>query len=176
MAGFDLQGETEQSLVEALQQGRKEMMDLLFDAYAPVMLGVIIRIIPDKELAEEVLYETFIAIWTRIGVYDASQNRFLTWGLAIARGLALEAVRCGRVARLTEQNGQNGKVIGKVTENKTGVDLFAGLELQVKTVLELIYLKGRTCNEVASELGITTETIKASLKKAFVQLKAGKSV
>ncbi|GAB3812093.1 hypothetical protein GCM10028895_02800 [Pontibacter rugosus] len=76
MSGINLQGETEQSLVEALKQGKQEVLGLLYDAYAPVMMGVILRIVPDREVAEEVLQETFLAIWSRIEVYDASKKDF----------------------------------------------------------------------------------------------------
>ncbi|RIJ34300.1 RNA polymerase sigma factor [Pontibacter oryzae] len=177
MSGINLRGETEQSLVEALQQGKQEVLGLLYDAYAPVMMGVITRIVDDEHLAEEVLQETFVAIWSRIGIYDCTRNRFLTWGLAIARGIALEAVKKAK---------QAPHIIKTETENlKVGADgkgyyLFlkqplCNLEPEERTILELIYLKGYTCPEAAAKLGITETDLRTSLKKAFIQLKAEKS-
>lgn len=181
MFEIDLQGETEQSLVAALQEGRQEMMSLLYDAYAPVMMGVISRIVPDKEAAEEVLQETFVAIWSRIGIYDASNNRFLSWGLAIARGMALEALKNGKCAAVAKQQGMinfagTARPASKHSEAKGQADkLFCHLAPQEKAILELIYLKGHSCTEAAAALGIAEETVRTGLKKAFVHIKKEKS-
>jgi RNA polymerase sigma-70 factor (ECF subfamily) len=182
MSGIDFQGETEQSLVAALRQGRQEMLGKLYDAYAPVMMGVIARIVQDDEVAEEVLKETFVAIWSRIGIYDASKDRLLTWGLAIARGIALEAIKTGRYAttadatnKPAETNSQPNKPVTLQNReiDKQEVCALAPLE---KTVLELLYLKGRSCAETAGELNMTVEEVSVVLKKAFTHLKAEKSV
>lgn len=169
MSGIDLQGETEQSLVAALQQGKQEMLSILYDAYAPVMMGVITRIVPDKEQAEEVLQETFVAIWSRIDVYDSSKGRFLIWGLAIARGIALEAVKNGKY----KQPGPAYNAAQQ--EREQMLKPLCDLEPQERAILELIYLKGCSCAEVATELNITQETLKTTLKKAFIHLKSEKS-
>ena len=180
MSGINLQGETEQSLVAALQQGRQEVLGLLYDAYAPVMMGVISRIVPDQEMAEQVLQETFIAIWSRIEVYDPSRNRLLIWGLAIARGIALEAVKNDRYSAVARQQrsinfaGAENKDKVDSQKRKQENEQLCHLEPQEKEILELVYLKGRSCTEAAAELGITEEKMRAVIKKAFVHLKAGK--
>lgn len=181
MYEINLKGETEQSLVTAMKQGRQEVLGLLYDAYAPVMMGVISRIVPDQEVAEQVLQETFVAIWSRIEVYDASRNRLLVWGLAIARGIALEAAKNDRYAAVAQQQKSRNFVGAENKENevrqqrKQENEPLCYLEPQEKEILELVYLKGRSCTEAAAELGITEEKMIIVIKKAFVHLKAGKS-
>ncbi|MFD2247531.1 RNA polymerase sigma factor [Pontibacter ruber] len=178
MSGIDFQGETEQSLVAALRQGRQEMLGKLYDAYAPLLLGVISRIVPDTEVAEQVLQETFVAIWTRIGVYDASKERLLTWGLAIARGIALEAVKTGRysssVNPANETNLQQNKIL-PLQQGHVSKENLCSLAPLEKRALELLYLKGRTYAEAAGELSMTEAALKEVLKSAFTHLKADKS-
>jgi RNA polymerase sigma-70 factor (ECF subfamily) len=182
MSGINFQGETEQSLVAALRQGRQEMLGKLYDAYAPVMMGVISRIVQDNEVAEEVLKETFVAIWSRIGVYDASKDRLLTWGLAIARGIALEAVKTSRYTNTVhhtnnsaETNSQPNKLVTLRNGGIAKQDI-CNLSPLEKKLLELLYLKGRSCAETAGELNMTVAEVSVVLKKAFTQLKAEKSV
>lgn len=178
MSGIDLRGETEQSLVAALKQGRQEMLGKLYDAYAPVMMGVISRIVPDAEVAEQVLQETFVAIWTRIGVYDASKERLLTWGLAIARGIALEAVKTNRYTTTAKYKNETAPLPNKhvpLQQGQISVENVCSLAPLEKKALELLYLKGRTCAETAGELNITETALKEVLKSAFTQLKAEKS-
>ncbi|MCX2740909.1 RNA polymerase sigma factor [Pontibacter anaerobius] len=182
MSGIDLQGETEKSLVTALRQGRQEMLGKLYDAYAPVMMGVISRIVRDPEVAEEALKETFVAIWTRIGMYDSSKERLLTWGLAIARGIALQAIKTDKYKAIVEAHTEGVKngypknkpaTLPDTEIKKQDLCTLAPLE---KTILESLYLKGRTCAETAGELNMSVEEVREILKKAFVHLKAEKSV
>ena len=177
MSGIDFEGETEQSLVAALREGRQEMLGKLYDAYAQVMMGIISRIVHDTELAEQVLQETFVAIWSRIGVYDASKERLLTWGLSIARGIALEAVKSQRYpttsdslinpSTLSQQNKKVNLHNGQVKKQ----DLCT-LAPKDRMALELLYLKGYTCEEAAGKLDMTVEELKTVLKRAFKHLKA----
>ena len=182
MSEVNLQGESEESIVAALRQGRQQVLGKLYDSYAPIMMGTITRIVQDQEIAEEVLKETFVAIWTRIGIYDASKHRLLTWGLAIARGLALEAIKSDRYASISRTAI---KTADTTTEKYKFVTLHKGdtkeanlcnLSSLEKAALELIYLKGRSCTETAAEMNMTEKQLKDVLKKAFSNLKAGKSI
>ncbi|MEJ8803884.1 RNA polymerase sigma factor [Pontibacter sp. H249] len=182
MSEINFEGENEEALIASIRQGRQEALGKLYDAYAPMMLGVITRIVQDKEVAEEVLSETFVAIWSRIGIYNSSKERLLTWGLAIARGIALEAVKTNRYKNLikpsiksVENNVlQNFDVtLRKDQPKKQDLCNLAPLE---RTVLELLYLKGRSCPEIAGELKMTEAEVKEILKSAFTQLKAEKPI
>ncbi|WP_299761674.1 sigma-70 family RNA polymerase sigma factor [uncultured Pontibacter sp.] len=181
MSENNFQGETEQSIVAALRQGRQKTLDRLYDAYAPVMMGVISRIVADQEVAEEVLKETFVAIWTRIGTYDTSKHRLLTWGLAIARGLALEAIKTDRYESILHAKKKLGSKpkdqLNKIENSDRGKEKtpdLCKLDSIERTALELIYLKGRSCAETAAEMSMTVEQLTAVLKKAFIHLKVGK--
>lgn len=168
--------EAELRLAEALRQGNQEVLGQLYDAYAPVLMGVISRIVEGSELAEEVLQETFMTIWTRKGDYNPSQGKILTWALAIAREAALHAVKPGQAtsSALEGQLEENPVATGKVLEPEQNQELklLYNLNLQERAVLDLIYLKGRSSAEVAVELGLTDFQLKQHLKSAFIKLKA----
>jgi RNA polymerase sigma factor (sigma-70 family) len=182
MIGIDFQGETEQSLVAALRQGRQEKLSELYDAYAPILLGMITRIVKDSDLAEQVLQESFVAIWSRIGKYDASKERLLTWGLAIAREIALTAIIVNNNTSTeiapnisTETPIQQLKVLSLQNGHVKKQDHCTLAPLE-KSVLELLYLEGRTCEETAKELSLTVAELRTMLKRAFTHLKAEKSI
>ncbi|MFD2512280.1 RNA polymerase sigma factor [Pontibacter locisalis] len=180
MSGTEIRREAELSLIEALKQGRQEVMGQLYDAYAPVLMGMISRIVEDTEVAEEVLQETFVAIWSRIGVYDSTKSRFLIWSLAIARGIALQAVNSGKLKGISLNGQQENNKAKENTqsrveeENRFNLRSVLSLEPQERAVLELVYLKGRSCSEAAKELGLTEQQLVTSLKKAFILLKQRK--
>ena len=166
----------------ALRQERQEMLGKFYDAHAPVMLGVITRIVGNSNVAEEILKVSFTARWSRIGVYNTSKERLLSWGLSIARGLAFAALKTDRYAAILQAGNGNAKINElsnksvPLQDHATGNRLVHPLSPVAEQALELLYLKGRTCAETAAELGIMAELLREILKKAFTTTKAEKSV
>ncbi|WP_207434682.1 RNA polymerase sigma factor [Sabulibacter ruber] len=178
MAPLTLQREAEERLIEAIREGKQEAFGLLYDAYAPVLLGLISRIVQNTEVAEEVLKETFLAIWSRIHIFDPTQSRFLTWGLAMARGIALEAHKTGKYAHLTFGKKDEDPVTPEATretdqlEESQTKEVFCQLQPQENAILDLIYHKGYTCQQAAEALNISQEELKSQLKSAFKHIGA----
>ena len=60
----------------------------LYDHYARSLYTVIAQIVPDVSVANDVLQETFIHVWTKIDTYNPRKGRLFTWLLQIARQVA----------------------------------------------------------------------------------------
>ncbi|RNI29137.1 RNA polymerase sigma factor [Rufibacter latericius] len=180
MAESRFGGEAEQRLIEAIQEGKQEAFGLLYDAFAPVLMGLISRMVPEPHIAEEVLKETFLTIWSRIHIYDPSKSRFLTWALAIGRGVSLEALKTGKYCRQnlgSEEGQEESETISQVSlpnENRVFANL-GHLETEGKAIIDLIYLKGYRCAQAAEALGISEEQLKSRLVLAFKHLGAEKT-
>ena len=170
---------TEQDLVAALQQGQLEALDLLYDKYAPVLLGLATRIVRNSETAEVVLQETFVAIWEQKATYDASRLSLLSWLILITRDMAVAALKSYKyksIAKSPElfkfaseaENNNVGQVDRKVKAS------FSNVEENEKVALDLIYLKGYNCVEAAAELGVSEETLKNWLQMAGKHLREGR--
>ena len=67
----------------------------LINRLKPGLLSFANNIVKDKDLANEVLSRTFIAIWEKIHQYNYSYN-FSTWAYAIAKNEALGILRDGQ--------------------------------------------------------------------------------
>ncbi len=170
----------EEHLIQAIRMGKQEAFGLLYDAYAPVLMGMISRMVPQTEVAEEVLKETFLTIWSRTHIFDPSQSRFLTWALAIARGIALEAQRTGKYGHLIPNAGvaprsPETEPLKNLPEAKLDQEAFCQLEPQERAIIDLIYLKGYSCPQAAEALGISEELLKRQLKLAFKHIGAEKT-
>jgi RNA polymerase sigma-70 factor (ECF subfamily) len=55
----------------------------LYDAYAPALYGLIIKVIPDTTIACDILQESFLQIWINIDSFDTSKGRLFNWMLGI---------------------------------------------------------------------------------------------
>ena len=65
----------------------------LYDAYSPALYGCVLRIVSSKEVAEQVIQDTFLKAWRYGPHYDEKKGRLFTWLLNIARNTAIDATR-----------------------------------------------------------------------------------
>lgn len=151
----------------------------MYDKYAPVLLGLITKIIGDKKLSEEVFQESFVKIWNQIGSYNANKGSLAFWMLSITREIALDACKSGRF-KLPSSDGESSELVtGEVEIDETWKDggrikqSFIRPDNGGKTVFDLIFLKGYSYGEAAEALGIPIEMVKTAFRVAIKELRAG---
>jgi RNA polymerase sigma-70 factor (ECF subfamily) len=66
---------------------------LLYDAASPKLFGFALRILIKREMAEEVLQESFVSIWKNAAGYQASLAAPMTWMTTIVRNKAFDLLR-----------------------------------------------------------------------------------
>lgn len=83
-------------LIDRVVRGDRAALETLYDRYAPVILGIALKITGDRALAEDILQETFWRVWQSAVTYQPERGSFTSWLFRIARNLAMEAE--GRVS------------------------------------------------------------------------------
>lgn len=68
--------------------------ELLYDLYAKALFLVIIRIVPKREVAEEILQQTFLEAWNTFHFFMPGEEKLLSWMIRIARNLAQRHACC----------------------------------------------------------------------------------
>ncbi len=169
----------EDTLITALNNREKIGAEALYDMYSTALMGIISRVIQDKEIAEDVLQETFIKIWNSISQYDSSKGRLFTWMVNVARNLAIDKVR----SKDFRNHSKNQEIENNVTfidEQRNTVykpellglkELVLKLKPEQKTIVDLIYFKGYTHVEVSDELEIPLGTVKTRLRMGIIELR-----
>lgn len=153
--------------------------EALYDMYSAALYGVISRIVPGQEQAEDLLQECFVKIWNSIPSYDEKKGRLFTWMVNIARHLAIDTVRSKEFRNLSRTDGMDGNTnsdeeqrYSEIHQDGVGIkDLITRLRPQDKQILELIYYKGYTHVEVSDELNLPLGTVKSRLRSAIITLK-----
>src|SRR5215208_6219788 len=84
---------TDENLVTQVAQGNSAALEALYDRYAATVLGVSLKVIGDRALAEDVLQETFWRVWQSAATYQPQRGSFTGWLFRIARNLAIDAYR-----------------------------------------------------------------------------------
>lgn len=76
-----------------ISEGDREAFAELFDRLAPCILGVLVRLVRQRALAEEALQETFLQGWLQADRYQSELGSPRAWLLSIARSRGLDILR-----------------------------------------------------------------------------------
>ncbi|WEK21762.1 MAG: sigma-70 family RNA polymerase sigma factor [Candidatus Pedobacter colombiensis] len=169
----------EEELVSALKSQNTIAIHALYDMYSAALFGIISRIIPQTEIAEDILQETFIKIWNSADGYDSDKGRLFTWMMNIARNLAIDKLR-SKDYRNAEKNQDIENNVDFIDAHKEisfnadtlGIkDIVNTLKPELKAVLDMIYFRGYTHVEAAEELNLPLGTIKTRARMAIIELR-----
>ncbi|QEK51988.1 RNA polymerase sigma factor [Pedobacter aquae] len=169
----------EPALIEALQQRKAIGAEALYDMYSSSLLGVIFKIVADREIAEDVLQDTLVKIWNSIHQYDATKGRLFTWMVNVARNLAIDKLR-SKDFRNHSKNQDIENHVNAIDEQRNttykpellGVkDLVEKLKPEQRKIVELVYFQGYTHVEVSDELEIPLGTVKTRLRMGIMELR-----
>jgi RNA polymerase sigma-70 factor (ECF subfamily) len=73
--------------------GSQEALALLYDRHVDGVFAAARRLAADRQLAEEVVQETFLTLCNRAELYDSTRGSLATWLRRIARNRALDRLR-----------------------------------------------------------------------------------
>ena len=169
---------TEPELVSSLKERVDHAFAYLYDNYSGALYNIILQIVPDQELANDVLQEAFVNIWRKIDSYDQSKGKLFTWMLNITRNLSIDTIRSKSF-----QNNQKNRELpetGSYEENgyvQQDIDniglrkVIEKLKKEQRVLIDLAYFKGYTHEEIAEIEGLPLGTVKTRIRSALVQLR-----
>jgi RNA polymerase sigma-70 factor, ECF subfamily len=167
----------DETIIELLRSRNAEGVSMLYDKYSGALYGTIFRVVQSKELAEEVLQDTFTKAWRNIDSYDTTKGRLYTWLINIARNTAIDATRA---KNYKQQNQSLDNVINTIdAQQSTSMNpdtldiqrLTEKLAPEYKVLIDLIYFQGFTQAEAAEHLEMPLGTVKTRLRAAMSMLK-----
>ena len=152
----------------------------LYATFSPSLLGVIMRVIPEREIAEDILQDSFVKIWKSIESYDPEKGKLFTWMSRLVRNSAIDYKR-GKTFAKSSMNEDIESVYAKVDNchfvsdksDAIGVrELMSVLSDSQKQILDLVYFHGYTQAEVSDELCIPLGTVKSKIRLAVKVLRS----
>ena len=167
-------------LMAQLADGDYDALSQLYDRHAGLLLALALRILHNRQDAEEVVQEAFTYAWKKAAVYDTGRSSVLSWLVVIVRSRSLDRLRsCQRVETMrseVERRERRPKTL--ISEGFSEVlsqqrarrvrRAIAQLPPAQRQVLEFSYYQGRTQKEVAEMTGVPLGTVKT---RTFLALK-----
>src|SRR6187401_2754020 len=93
MTGADPGSGSDATLVRAVAEGSHDALAALYDRHADAVFASASRLTSDRGLAEEVVQETFLALWNRAETFDPSVGSLAAWLHTIARNRTVDRLR-----------------------------------------------------------------------------------
>jgi len=178
----------DEAVIARLASGDREALGLLYDRYFGPVYALLLRIVADRQGAEDLLQEVFLRVWQRAATYQATRGRPLTWVLGIAHHLAIDEMR--RRQRRPQGVGERSDAIVEdlltllPSEDLGPAELawqrqrraqIVGAMRQLpqaqRTVIELAYFGGYTQSQMAEQLGEPLGTVKTRLRLGVHKLR-----
>jgi RNA polymerase sigma-70 factor (ECF subfamily) len=171
-------------LVARVALGDRAAFRRLYDATAPSLLGVALRILRDRARAEDVVQDAFVNVWNRAASYRESAGAPMTWLTAIVRNRALDALRSD--ARhdaeplvddedaMLDIEDDRPDPLGLLTQAADALAIRACLETidgSQRQCLALAYYHGLTHSEMASHLGSPIGSVKVWLRRGLEKIR-----
>jgi RNA polymerase sigma-70 factor (ECF subfamily) len=174
--------EEEIKLVALLKQGDPVAFDRLYEAYRPRVFGFLARLCGRRDLAEDLLQETWIRVATRAAglkeglplgpwVFTVARNLYLSW----RRWRLLDAERVAEMMRVDPEPKAADSPFEHAAANETERMLelaLASLPLRYREVLLLVALEGMSQEEAAGVLELKPEALRKRLSRARALLAA----
>ena len=170
---------TEEELVFALQEKDQQAFSYLYDNYSGALFGLIYKIVNDKELAEDILQESFLKIWNNFSNYDSSKGRLFTWMLNLTRNLTIDTLRSKGYKKQSKIHSDENSV-NNFSDNPNAANKFdaMGIRKQLtllksdqKKLIDLAYFGGFTQDEISKQLNIPLGTVKTRMRAAILELR-----
>ncbi len=157
---------TDNELIEGCRQNNRKAQKLLYDLHSPVMFGVCMRYVKNREDAEDVMIEGFFKAMTNIHQFTGAGN-FQGWIRRIMVNESLMFLRKQHNFRMTvEVSNIEIKSQVNVEDELSAQDilnLLDKLPTGYRTVFNLYVLEGYKHREIAELLDISINTSKSQL-------------
>ena len=192
---------SDEDLVQEVVGGSQAALAAIYDRHVDAVYATASRLTADRQVAEEVVQETFLALWNRAELFDARMGSLAAWLHTIARNRTVDRLRAaGRrpnLVPLSSATGNDegdaaaldrivlsGTVLGGATvdlgpEGELAAtelrqvlrDALAELPESERTAIVLAYREELTQTEIAERLGWPLGTVKTRTRRALLRLR-----
>ena len=174
--GFDYE-----SALEACARGERFALRALYEQESPRLVGVALRIVRDRELAQDVVHDAFIQVWRRAGTYQRALGSARGWLYTVVRHRAMDELR--RHQRETAVGDdleflsdlhtlKNAAEAAPSTDTGALDRCMAALDERKRACILHAFVDGYTHEQIARQLATPVGTVKSWIRRGLHSLKA----
>ena len=169
------------ALVVGIGRWREDALAEAYRRHGGAVYALARRVVRDTDLAEEVVQEVFVRLWTTPDRFDPDRGSLRSWLLAQAHGRTIDRLRSDSARRLREERDAQRTANAGYDVEREAWDLatadrvknvMAELPDGERRAIELAYFDGYTYREVAKILDTPEGTIKSRIRSGLKRMRA----
>lgn len=153
--------------------------DALYELASPKLFGVCMRLMKNKNDAEEAFQETWIRIWQKAPTYGSTGAPAMAWMITVTRNLAIDKLRLRKMPALNIDEAYD---IADKSPDPEANALASDERQQIDRCLNELddakagavrgaYLEGYSYEELAARFEIPINTMRTWLRRSLIKLR-----
>ena len=162
--------------------GDQSALAELYDASSAKVFGLAMKILGDRDAAEEITVDVYTQVWRKIASYDAQRGTPGSWLMTMTKNRAIDGFRSrylerGRQVPLDQAAELPGDA---ATPEQYSADLerqrlvqeaMASLSAEQRQAIALAYYWGLSQSEIAGRLRLPLGTVKTRMRLGMIRLR-----
>jgi RNA polymerase sigma-70 factor (ECF subfamily) len=147
------------------------------------LFALALRILKQRDLAEDCLQLAFVKVWHNSKQFDAAKAKAITWLNAIVRNQALDLLRKNKhqkmhdssdetLGLLADQGASQEQQVSQLQEQQAIHRCLAKLKENQRQCLQLAYFEGLAHPQVAAQLNQPLGSVKTWIRRGLLELRA----
>jgi RNA polymerase sigma-70 factor, ECF subfamily len=157
----------------------REAFAALFDMFAPRVKSFMMRKGASAEIAEDLVQETMITVWSKAALFVPERGGVSTWIFTIARNLRIDRLRREKTSLYTDIDDYDAEsndpaqddAMSRLQEDGFVARALAQIPEEQRTLLLLSYVEDLPQSEIATRLQIPLGTVKSRMRLAYRRMR-----
>lgn len=168
------------NLLQLSAEGDADAFEKLYNLTSAKLFGVCLRILKERQVAEDVLQDVYVKIWRSARGFDSLKASPITWLATIARNTSIDKKRStGRWNMvsddiLEQKPSDEQGALDNMLAQEGSMEIMKCLDTLDKRqsdVIRTAFFEGLSYNEIAQNLDTPLGTIKSWVRRGLMKLK-----
>jgi RNA polymerase sigma-70 factor, ECF subfamily len=161
--------------------GEHQALAELYDATSKVVFSLALRIVHEREIAEDVVIEVYTQVWGHAATYDSQRGTPLAWLLTLTRSRAIDILRSRQRTQKEEPLEHAQHVSADLPSPEDHSEAaerqrvvrraLASLNEEQRQLIELAYFSDLSHSEIAARVGQPLGTVKTRIRLGMLRLR-----
>ena len=161
-------------------RGDRRALERVYGSTSTKLFGICLRILGDRQHAEEALQETYVIVWRRADAFNPDRGTAMTWLMTLARNAAIDRRRAlartadtplPRAVDVPDPADDPLEAALAADERQRLRDCLNDLEQIDRQFIAASFLEGSSYPELAGRAGMPLPTVKSRIRRALLKLR-----